>query len=124
MKMDGGCQKRKPVNNKTSHRNDIPDRVKAVPQLKNGIQSLLTFFRAPHPTLRYVTSNATSIAIYGFGDASGAGFGNMISLGERIHFCHGIWGKDHEGDTSNYRELNNLVRSWEEGVSEGHLCLY
>jgi hypothetical protein len=60
-------------------------------------------------------------AVYGFGDASGAGFGSTFGDQNSVHFQHGIWGSYAEAKSSNYRELATLVMSLEEGVASGRL---
>ena len=50
---------------------------------------------------------------YGFGDASGSGFGSTFSNPGEILYRHGVWGSDDEGMSSNWRELTNLVESLE-----------
>jgi hypothetical protein len=41
--------------------------------------------------------------------------------GGDLHFRHGFWGSDAEGQSSNYRELRNLVESLKEGLASGLL---
>jgi len=38
-----------------------------------------------------------------------------------IKFCHVVWGKDVETKSSNYRELWNLVKTIEGGITIGDL---
>jgi hypothetical protein len=60
--------------------------------------------------------------LYGFGDASGSGFGSSIALPDgSTLFQHGLWTEGGEGTTSNYRELGNLVSAIKEGLQSGHL---
>ena len=48
---------------------------------------------------------------YGFGDASGAGFGSSIVSANdtALWYRHGVWGVDSDAVSSNYWELGNLV---------------
>lgn len=63
------------------------------------------------------------MAIYGFVDASAAGFGGSFALPDgSVLFRHGLWGRDADSVTSNFRELCNLVQSIEEGVAGGELA--
>ena len=48
-------------------------------------------------------------ARFGFGDASGAGFGSSWSVKGSIKYRNGTWGPDMEVSSSNLRELKNLV---------------
>jgi hypothetical protein len=58
---------------------------------------------------------------YGFGDASGSGFGSSIAFPDGIAYRIGVWGKDCEDSSSNYRELRNLVETLETEVEAGNL---
>ncbi len=73
------------------------------------------------PALRYVQSNQMLTAYYRFDDASSAGFGSTVKRPGGIHGRFGLWGKDKEDKSSNYRELRNLVETVEEEASEGYL---
>jgi hypothetical protein len=54
---------------------------------------------------------------YGFGDASGSGFGDTLHTPEGVIFRAGIWGDDLQSQSSNYRELFNLTEAMEEHVA-------
>ena len=59
------------------------------------------------------------MAFYGFGDASGSGFGATIQIGDQIHYEYGQWCSEvTELKSSNWRELNNLVEALERLVVE------
>jgi hypothetical protein len=74
------------------------------------------------PPLRPVTRpNRVSSVRYGFGDASGSGFGSTYSNAGEIVHRHGVWGSDDEGRSSNWRELTNLVESLELEARESTL---
>jgi hypothetical protein len=60
-------------------------------------------------------------AYYGFGDASLAGFGSTVKHPSKIHGRFGLWGKDKEDKSSNYRELRNLVKTVKEEAGKGYL---
>lgn len=62
------------------------------------------------------------MAIYGFVDASTAGHGSSFALPDgSLLFHHGLWGRDTDDLSSNFRELCNLVESVEEAVLLGEL---
>jgi len=61
------------------------------------------------------------VAFYGFGDASGSGFGSTLVINSEIVFCHGQWVEEIEKESSNYRELTNLVFAIEEAYAAGLL---
>ena len=65
--------------------------------------------------------NRLVLAWYGFGDASGQGFGSTWETREGISFRYGVWGKDSNGKSSNYRELQNIVDTAEEMGTKGDL---
>jgi hypothetical protein len=100
-----------------------PDFVQAVPRLAHDVHCLRQLFSSPIPPVRYVRATHICTALYGFGDASGSGFGSTFGGGEQLVFRHGIWGKDDDSSSSNFRELNNLVTTLESGVRSGYLAL-
>jgi hypothetical protein len=55
-------------------------------------------------------------AIYGFADASGAGFGSTIMSSTGMHCQYGLWRDNLTGTSSNYRKLFNLTE-----VAEAHI---
>jgi hypothetical protein len=64
----------------------------------------------------------TAKAFYGFGDASGSGFGTTIQIGDHINYKYGQWcSKVTEERSSNWRELNNLVEALERVVVEHNM---
>jgi hypothetical protein len=62
-------------------------------------------------------------ATYGFGDASGDGFGAAILLPDgKIYYRHGVWDWGISIDNSlSYRELRNLVESLEKAAAAAGL---
>jgi hypothetical protein len=81
------------------------------------------FKRDVSPPKRKVRSLRVVRATYGFGDASGDGFGAAILLPDgKIFYRHGVWNwlisNEH---SSNYRELRNLVESLEKAAEAGLL---
>ena len=59
---------------------------------------------------------------YGFGDASGGGFGSSISDNVRgLEIQIGTWNEDGSGQTSNFREFGNFVIRLEKDASEESL---
>jgi len=81
----------------------------------------ILFFLPDVPPLRLVRPSRTATAIYGFGDASGAGFGTTLLIGGTLHYRHGQWSTSMSEASSNYRELNNLILGIEEAVAQGLL---
>jgi hypothetical protein len=107
--------------------NDQFDFGKAPKQIKVGqrfhtcLRALKKFFTIPVPPI--ITDRSTNIqmAVYGFVDASKSGFGASIDHGNKVTYRMGIWGRDTEEDSSNYREFANLVETLEEESLDGSL---
>ncbi len=59
------------------------------------------------------------VALYGFGDASGTGFGQTFATPTGTMFCYGVYGKDKSKLSSNYHKLSNLVSALEQGSADG-----
>jgi hypothetical protein len=93
---------------------DAPLRVKGVKRLERDLRSMLEIMKSTIPPLRLIRGPGLAYVLYGFGDASGAGFGSSWESSEGMRYRFGVWGKDVGGRSSNYRELRNLVDSLEE----------
>jgi hypothetical protein len=77
------------------------------------------------PPTRGVRARSVVAVYYGFGDASGAGFGDTLLTSEGIVYRGGIWGDDLQAKSSNFRKLFNLTEAMESHVAElwfPHLC--
>jgi hypothetical protein len=71
-----------------------------------------------------VTLRAKSIFLvnYGFGDASGKGFGSTFARTKGVSYRIGVWNKDQDDDkSSNWKEFTNVVDSLDEEAEAGHL---
>lgn len=95
-----------------------PAKVKQVPCLKDDLESLKELLSADKTPVRYVRALSIQTVVYSFGDASGSGFGTTFYTERGIAYWHGVWGKDADSDTSNFRELANLVDALEEGMKD------
>ncbi len=93
----------------------------AVPRLKNDLEALLVLTSAPTPTRWVVRQHELVTAVYGFGDASSGGFGSLVGLAQGVHGRFGVGGADAGDQSSNYRELRNLVETVEEEAWAGKL---
>ena len=98
-----------------------PKRVTSSPRLAWDLEALSSLFDEDAPVRRKVRPSQTAVAIYGFGDASGKGFGSSFVVGDSLIFRHGQWATTVEAESSNYRELSNLVLAVEEATAIGHL---
>jgi len=100
---------------------DAPKRVVLVPRFAPDSEALSRFFESACPPIRRVRGLAVIECYYGFGDASGTGFGSTFAksrAGPKIHFRFGQWCTEISEESSNYRELRNLVDSLEALVVE------
>jgi hypothetical protein len=105
----------------SSTANNPPEYISAVGQLTADIAALRLLFSPSYPPKRAVRPQATATAAYGFGDASGSGFGTTLLIQGTIHYRHGQWSTMESESSSNYRELHNLILGIEEAVSAGVL---
>ena len=93
---------------------DAPEYVTAVPSFHRFLMALSHMFEGEEPALRLIRGTQIQYVGYGFGDASGSGFGSswldkMSQLVIRI----GMWNREGVDTSSNYRELRNLVETLE-----------
>lgn len=101
---------------------EAPATVLPAPRLRDDLDCLEALFSGPQAPTRLVRATKRAVAIYGFVDASSSGFGSSFELPDgAILFRHGVWGRDADSVTSNFRELCNLVESLEDGVACGEL---
>lgn len=107
-----------------------PALVKAVPRFRSDVAALKALTSADKPPLRKVRCDKTAFVIYGFGDASGPGFGSLtqaFQIGNPdttpdIHYEYGQWRTDvRQEKSSNWRELGNLVEALEAKGAAGDL---
>jgi hypothetical protein len=98
-----------------------PSRVHPVPRLTFDIAALLQLTSSPTPTRRRIRLTTSAVALYGFADASGQGFGSTLIINDSVHFRHGQWASTYSDQSSNYRELHNLITSMEEAHAAGLL---
>jgi len=100
---------------------EAPRRVGLVPRFGTDSEALAQFFGPPLPPVRRVRGRCVIECFYGFGDASGTGFGSTFARGQagcRVHYRFGQWCAEIAEESSNYRELRNLVDAVEELVTE------
>ena len=88
--------------------------VRAVNRMRKDVLALGNLFKDIEPPLRLVRGKKIYIVKYGFGDASGTGFGaSWLDPKGSISYRYGTWGDDAQIQSSNYRELRNLVDTLE-----------
>ena len=82
----------------------------AVKRLRWDLLALGNLMASVVPPLRLVRGKKLMLVRYGFGDASGSGFGaSWKENDDGILYRHGVWGTDVSTKSSNFRELKNLV---------------
>jgi hypothetical protein len=96
-----------------------PKRVRMVDRLRSDAGALLTLMSPEAQVKRVIRKNQLVQVIYRFGDASGKGFGSCILIDGKVHWEGGQWVRTISQETSNYRELRNLVDALEEKVKTG-----
>ncbi len=94
-----------------------------MPRFKDNIAALMRMTDFVLPPLRVVRPTDVVQVFYGFGDASGKQFGATLSKNyncqgclsrasagsNEVRFCIGLWSSAEEEESSNYKELRNLV---------------
>jgi hypothetical protein len=103
---------------------EAPKKVKTKARLTHtDLPALKRLFEPEVPPKRIVRSRKVAEVFYGFGDASQDGFGfNMQKPDDdQLLFRFGQWCDEVSEESSNYRELLNLVVRLEELVKDGTL---
>jgi len=106
----------------TGQRN-VPQHVRAVPRLITDVEALLELCSSDIPPKRLARPTARVCVRYGFGDASGVGYGSSILIeGRGILWETGLWEWSiKEESSSNYKELKNIVDTLHKYASDGFL---
>ena len=106
-----------------------------VPRFKNDLAALIRLTNFKLPPLRVVRPVQVVQVFYGFGDASGKQFGATLSDnyncrgrlsqtgldGGGVCFRIGLWSPEEEEESSNYKELKNLVDTVRKEAASGRL---
>jgi hypothetical protein len=98
-----------------------PPTVKPLPCFVDNLGGLVKIFSSRHPPVIILRPLAVFMIIYGFGDASGKGFGSTFARGDDISYRIGTWGDDETGESSNWREFTNVVEAMEDEAEGGRL---
>ena len=93
----------------------------AVPRFQTDLEALLLLTESDTPRIRVVRNTRIYTALYGFGDASSDGFGATIERKSGVVGRYGLWATDISSQSSNFRELLNLVETIEEEGAAGSL---
>ena len=107
----------------SSESTDPPLEVNFTTRARSDVEFLMKLTSGDVPIRRRVRGNKTISLVYGFGDASGKGFGAAIQLPDgKVFYQTGLWDITiTEEMSSNFRELKNLVDSIEKAYSLGLL---
>ena len=100
---------------------DQPSEVIPVPRLGRDLKALQTLFSLENPPLRLIRGSSVNCALFGFGDASGGGFGSSWEVNKDTAYRFGTWSRSMDGESSNLRELMNLVETLEEMAEQDKL---
>ena len=98
-----------------------PAQVTPVKRFWECLHVLLDFMEPEIPPQILVRSKNSLLVVYGFADASGSGFGSSILIHGEVRYRIGTWGSDENDNSSNWRELGNLVESMEKAGKQGWL---
>jgi hypothetical protein len=103
-----------------------PSRCKPVPRLRSDLLALLKLFSGSSPIMIPIRPTRAVSLVYGFGDASGEGFGSAIGFGGFasngvIRVRRGFWCTAISEQSSNYREFHNLLDAVEDLATTGSL---
>ena len=66
-------------------------------------------------------TTTTILLVYGYADALGIGFGSSLLIHGDVRYCIGTWDPEEGGNSSNWRELENLVSNMEDAGEKGWL---
>ena len=99
-----------------------PRMVTAADRLEDDAKDIWRLFSSEVPPEVPVRVRSVLVVIYGFGDASGTGFGSTIQRGDGIGYRIGVWSEpETEEESSNWREFTNVVEALEEEAESGSL---
>ena len=107
----------------------------AVPRFLDDLKALKKLTDSKLPPLRVVRPTMVVHVLYGFGDAAGKSFGATVSSNynckstlssplrteEGLFYRLGVWTAEEKLESSNFKELCNLVETAEEEARDGRL---
>jgi hypothetical protein len=96
----------------------MPKYVKCVPRLREDVEALRVLTLAAEPPKLSVRCQKLAAVYYGFGDASGKAFGSTFQFGDEIVYRYGQWCSAIQEESSNYKELGNLVSALKQAVED------
>ena len=99
-----------------------PKLVSWVSRFPDDVGALAELFESLTPPQRSMRLSKNATAIYQFGDASGSGFGSSLIIDGDIYYRHGQWSEAFSQESSNFRELANLIHAIEDAYGKGLLA--
>ena len=88
---------------------------------KRCLRALHTLFKPLEPPVVHVRSKKRRVALYGFVDASGGGYGTTVEVRGKVEYRIGTWDSGEANNSSNWREFANLVEEVERAGKKGWL---
>ena len=101
-----------------------PKFVDVTEHLINDLTALAAFTEADVPPIINDRCSSVRIVRYGFGDASGTGFGSTIQTRQGLKYRVGVWGSDEDSESSNFKELENVVSTIEDEAQSSPILFY
>ena len=98
-----------------------PERIVGVKRFFQDLEALLMLLSSDATPEVDVRARLIITILYGFADAPGKGFGSTVLGKDGTRYRIGIWDRDTEDESSNFREFENVVETLEEEAREGHL---
>jgi hypothetical protein len=98
----------------------IPEEVIPVSRFWDDVFALKELLSSKKPPL--VTIRVNSVYVYGFGDASGKGFGSTMLSSRGIKYRIGLLGADDEEESSNWKEFENQEEALVQEAEDGNLA--
>ena len=98
-----------------------PSYVKVLTRLSNDLNALKVLFAVEGPKQIPVTLGNTSWVGYDLGDTLVNSFGGVLKIENTLHFQHGQLSTEVPEQSSNCRELKNLVETLEVLYFKGRL---
>ena len=98
-----------------------PEKILLVPRFFLCLKALWALFDQSDPPKWSCRKRHIAFLVYGFNDASKSGLGVTKSWDDKLTVTMGTWGSDAEDESSNWRELGNLVEDLEAEEPTGRL---
>jgi hypothetical protein len=98
-----------------------PKVIRGVPRFFKDLEAFASMLSPDTPPEVTVRCLRVFTILYGFGDASGKGFGSTVLGSDGTRYRIGVWDRETEDESSNFREFENVVLSLEEEAEQGRL---